>query len=318
MAPPNPQSRYRLANQILDLIRSGGFEPGHRLREQMLGDLLQVSRTPVRSALALLAEHGIAASRPNQGYILVQPPGSLTRLSFEGPAPADQDLYGTLIKDRLAGRVPTSLTQSEIARRYGVERSVLVRTLSRMAEDGLVARNKGRGWSFLPTLESRTALRSSYDFRVTLEPAGFLLDTFKADPGAVERCRLQHLYVIDHPDIATVDSKQLFELDAAFHETCADFSGNVFLVQAIQHQNRLRRLLEFNGYVNRRRVRDWCLEHLGILDAVNAGRPNEAADRMRQHLTRAFAAAPAAAAPVDKPRRTPAARSSHASAKPLG
>jgi len=49
-------------------------------------------------------------------------------------------------------------------------------------------------------------------------PACFLLPTFKPDPAAIERMRLQHLYLISHPDIAAIGSAQLFETDAAFHE----------------------------------------------------------------------------------------------------
>jgi DNA-binding GntR family transcriptional regulator len=291
----NPhQSRFRLANLILDVIREARFEPGHRLREQQIGDLLQVSRTPVRAALALLAERGIVESRPYQGYILVRPSDDLGRITFDVPATADQDLYDRLVMDRLAGEIPTSVTQSEVERRYDVDRAVLLRVLSRLAEDGLVARNEGRGWTFLPTLDSAVALRNSYDFRLTFEPAGFMLSTFQPDPAALERSRLQHVYFEAHPDIAAVDRRQLFEADAAFHEMCAEFSGNIFFLQAMQQQNRLRRLLEFGGYTNRRRVRDWCREHLAILDAVRAGARDEASALMRSHLSRAHELAPAA------------------------
>lgn len=271
MANSPSQSRYRIANQILDLIRDARFEPGHHLREQQLGDLLKVSRTPVRAALTLLAERGIVETRKNQGFFLAKPFDALQRIEIEVPATVDQELYQRLVRDRLAGVIPNSLTQSAIARRYDVDRVALLRTLSRLAEDGLVARNKGHGWTFLPTLDTMIALRSSYDFRLTLEPTGLLLHTFKPDAAMLERSRLQHLYLVSHPDIAAVDAMQLFDTDATFHEMLAEFTGNIFFLQAIQQQNRLRRLLEFSGYGNRRRVRDWCQEHIAIIDAVVAG-----------------------------------------------
>ena len=40
-------------------------------------------------------------------------------------------------------------------------------------------------------------------------------------------------------------AKEIFETDAEFHELLAEASGNLFVLQAIQQQNRLRRLLEF-------------------------------------------------------------------------
>jgi DNA-binding GntR family transcriptional regulator len=54
----------------------------------------------------------------------------------------------------------------------------------------------------------------------------------------------------------------------------------------------MRRLLECGGYANRRRVKDWCREHLAILDAVGAGAREKAAQMMGEHLKNAFAAVP--------------------------
>ncbi|MCS0495787.1 GntR family transcriptional regulator [Ancylobacter sp. MQZ15Z-1] len=292
MARSPSQNRFRLANQILEVVRDGRFEVGHHLREQQFGDLLQVSRTPVRAALSLLAEHGVVEARRHQGFFLKATPEELHRFSLEVPPSADQDLYSDIVQDRLAGRLPASFTQTEIARRYDVDRALLQRTLTRLVDDGLLERNTGRGWTFLPALDTGMALQNSYDFRLITEPQGLLVPTFKADPAALERLRIQHLYLETHPRIATVDARQLFDTDAHFHETIAGFSGNVFLLQAIQQQNRLRRLLEFGGYVNRRRVRDWCREHLAILDAVAAGDQAGAAEIMRLHLTNAFSAVP--------------------------
>jgi DNA-binding GntR family transcriptional regulator len=295
MARSTQQSRFRLANQILDVIRDAKLEPGHHLREQHLADLVGVSRTPIRSALDLLAERGIVETRKNHGFFLRKPFDSLHRIEIEVPATIDEELYAQLVRDRLEHRIPASITQSEIARRYNVDRVALARTLSRLAEDGLIARKQGHGWTFLPTLDSLVSLRASYEFRLTLEPSGFLLPTFKPDLAAIERMRLQHLYLVSHPDIASVSSTQLFETDAAFHEMCAEFCGNAFFAQAVQYQNRLRRLLEFGSYFDSRRVREWCREHLAIIESVAAGNLTEASTRMRAHLEQAFLAAQAGA-----------------------
>ncbi len=292
MASAPRQGRYRLANQILDLARDARFEPGHHLREQQLGDLIGVSRTPVRSALLLLAERGIVEARRNQGFFLKALPEELLRVDLEVPATADQDLYSRIVEDRLSGALPETFTQSEIVRRFDVDRILLQRTLTHLVNDGLLARNSGRGWTFLPTLDTQVALRNSYDFRSTIEPAGLLLNTFRHDPAALERSRLQHLYLEAHPDITSINPRQLFETDAQFHEMIAEFSGNIFFLQAVQQQNRLRRLLEFGGYTNRRRVKDWCREHVAILDAISSGQRERAAQLMAKHLQAALSFAP--------------------------
>lgn len=253
--------------------------------------MLGVSRTPVRAALGLLAEHGIVEARKNQGFFLKAQQGALHRTEVEVPATADQDLYARIVEDRLSGVLDDSITQVELTRRYKVERTLLQRTLTHLVNDGLLSRNRGRGWTFRPTLDSQGALRDSYDYRSTLEPAGLLLGSFQFDAGILERSRLEHLYLEGHPDIASVDPRQLFETDAQFHEMIAAFSGNMFFLQAMQQQNRLRRLLEFGGYSNRRRVRDWCREHLDILDAILEGDNVRASNLMRDHLGAARGAA---------------------------
>lgn len=285
------QSRHRLANQILDLIRDARFEIGHHLREQQLSDMLGVSRTPVRAALTLLAERGIVEARKNQGFFLKAQHLTLHRTELEVPVTAGEDLYARIVEDRLSGILGDSVTQAELTRRYNVDRTLLLRTLTHMVNDGLLSRNSGRGWTFRPTLDSQVALRDSYDYRSTIEPAGLLLGSFKFDAVLLERSRLEHIYLEGHPDIAAVDPRLLFDADAQFHEMIAGFSGNIFFLQAIQQQNRLRRLLEFGGYSNRRRVRDWCREHLNIISAIFDGDTAKASELMTKHLSAARAAA---------------------------
>ena len=291
MASLPGQNSRRLANQILDFVRKAKFEPGHHLREQQIADLLGVSRTPIRNALKLLVEEGIVEARRNQGFFLIKAFDALQRVELSVSSSLEESLYERLVNDRLSGEIPNSLTQTEIARRYDVDRVTLMTTLTRLAEDGLLIRNKGHGWSFLPTLDNDEALSSGYRFRLMVEPANFLQPQFRPKAAALERSRMQHLYLASHANSASVSNAQLFETDAQFHEMFAEFGGNTFVVQAIQQQNRLRKLLEFAGYANRRRVRDWCTEHLAIIDAVADGRYLEASELMRQHLTHADDAA---------------------------
>lgn len=52
----------------LDSIIEGRFAPGSRLRDQVIAEELQISRTPVREALASLSDEGFVESLPNKGY----------------------------------------------------------------------------------------------------------------------------------------------------------------------------------------------------------------------------------------------------------
>lgn len=288
MQPDSTASSRRIARQILDLISEAKFDPGHHLREQHLADALGVSRTPVRAGLKELTRMGAVEARPNQGFFLLKRSNELELLEIEQSKSNDQKLYEQLVHDRIAGVLPESFTQTEISQRYEVDRGVLTRTLVKLSEDGLIARNAGHGWRFLQTLNSDIALRNSYGFRLMIEPTALLTPNLHVDRQMLKRLRAQHLRLITHPDITQVPAKEIFETDAAFHELLAEASGNLFVLQAIQQQNRLRRLLEFGSYHNKRRVKEWCEEHVAIIDALRENKQEQAAELMRKHLQYAF------------------------------
>ncbi|WP_068875935.1 GntR family transcriptional regulator [Phenylobacterium sp. CCH9-H3] len=54
--------------KLRDLILSGELAPGQRLQELAVVDRLNVSRTPVRAALARLQEEGLVEAVPSGGY----------------------------------------------------------------------------------------------------------------------------------------------------------------------------------------------------------------------------------------------------------
>ncbi len=55
---------------LIRLIENGTFAPGHRLREEDVGESLQLSRTPVREALRRLETEGIVEHRPRIGAVV--------------------------------------------------------------------------------------------------------------------------------------------------------------------------------------------------------------------------------------------------------
>ncbi|MEP3113399.1 MAG: GntR family transcriptional regulator [Nisaea sp.] len=58
----------RALSGIRELLFSGVFEPGARLSEPAIADRLQLSRTPVRAALARLEQEGAVDSIPSGGF----------------------------------------------------------------------------------------------------------------------------------------------------------------------------------------------------------------------------------------------------------
>jgi len=285
------KSQSILANQILDIVRDKRMERGDRLAEITLAEQLGVSRTPVRSALKRLAQEGIVQARPNQGFSLLRGWVDLKNTTLVPPTTTEEELYMSLIRDRIAGGIGSNVTQAVLLEHYRTNRSVLIRTLGRMAEEGLVTKNKGHGWTFMPSIDTAVALRNSYDFRLAVEPSVFRLETFRIDLVALDRMRSRHMWLLEQGDALTATGHELFEIDAQFHETMTSFGENAFFLQAVQHQNRLRRLLEYRGYANVARIRGWVREHLEIMDAIRDNDLAAAETRMRQHLQNAYRAA---------------------------
>jgi DNA-binding GntR family transcriptional regulator len=280
------QGQYVLARQILAYVREGCYEREHHLVETALAGRFGVSRTLIRAALKRLQAEKVVCARYNQGFFLLKASDELEGKTIRIPPTIEEGLYRRLVRDRISGKIPESIIQVTLMKRYDVDRGALLRVLARMAEEGIVRKNKGHGWTFLPTINTDVSLRSSFDLRRTLEPNGILLPTFRIDPAALERMRVSHLFAFSRAN--TLSALSLFELDADFHETIASFTHNNFFLQVVQQHNRLRRLLEFRGYQNRKRVRSWLQEHISIIEALEANRPATASKLMAEHLDKAY------------------------------
>jgi DNA-binding GntR family transcriptional regulator len=268
---------------ILDLIRAEKLAPGTRLAEVALADRLQVSRTPVRAALKLLASRRLVRQGARRGYFVADavPPAVKTP---EKPVPAETDrLFLAIARDRRSGRLPADVSERDLMQRYGATRPVVQRVLSKLSEVAAVQRKPGHGWRFQPIIADAQARAESYRYRMLIEPAGLLEPGFQLDPAWAAEMRRRHQNMMAMPWRET-SSIALYEMNAAFHEGLAAASGNRFLLVAVQQQNRLRRFANYDWSFGYERVLVNCREHLAILDRLEAGEHEAAAALLRQHL----------------------------------
>lgn len=286
--PATSRLQRGLLPRIVDLLRADGVSIGDRVTELALAERLQVSRTPVRSMLAHLASLGVLRQRATGGYELARMPAADEDFGLTEDAAADDRLSLRIARDRLAGTLPTEVSEADLMRRYGVSRPMVQRILGTLAEVALVERKPGHGWIFQPTLQDGAARQESYRFRLLIEPAAIMEPDFRLDPAWIADMRRQHRAILDTP---WTDTKAivLFETNAAFHEGVAAASGNRYFANAIQQQNRLRRFSQYDWVHGHERVVVSCSEHLEILDRLESGDREVGAALLRRHLQRASA-----------------------------
>jgi len=64
--------KERAYNIIKNKILNGDFEPGSRVREDILAEEISISRTPVREAINLLSAEGFLNNSPRKGIFMIE------------------------------------------------------------------------------------------------------------------------------------------------------------------------------------------------------------------------------------------------------
>jgi DNA-binding GntR family transcriptional regulator len=280
--PPSPL-QHELSARILDFIGTEKLEPGTRLKEVALAERLQVSRTPVRAALKLLARRGLVRPAEARGFVVAAGKRAEPKIARR-PTVTDVDrLFVAIARDRRSGRLPVDVSERDLMQRYAATRPIVQRVLTKLAEVAAVQRKPGHGWRFEPTISDPQARAESYRYRLLIEPAGLLEPDFRCEPGWIADMRRHHEEMMAMPwsDTASI---AFYEMNAAFHEGLAAASGNRYLHVAVQQQNRLRRFANYDWTYGHERVVVNCREHLGILQQIEAGDLATASHLLRRHL----------------------------------
>jgi GntR family transcriptional regulator, transcriptional repressor for pyruvate dehydrogenase complex len=195
----------------------------------------------------------------------------------------------------LGDRLPS---ETDLTEHFSVSRTTVREALRTLVEEGLITRSPGaRGGSFveqvdhhalselmLRPLNSTLKLGSiSYDEVASVRD---LLEVPIAELAALNRTdrHLEILHeVIDQEKATTSDDPEVPNLNARFHITLGEASGNRLLAAIVQTLHRTARPLSYidtSQDVGRNSVR----HHIAILKAVEAGNVTAARDAMRNHL----------------------------------
>jgi DNA-binding GntR family transcriptional regulator len=283
-AATRPRQRHLdLAQRILQLAQESRMAPGDRLPEQLLASRCNVSRTPIRKAFQILAEKGLVAFEEGEGYRLSADPSGLDAGQDTLPTGREDELHAAILRDLAARRIGEAQTVAALQRRYKASRPTVQNALQRLAEDRLVERAAGQRWLLKSPALTPEALAQSYDFRMVLEPAALLAPGFRAEAVllAAQRQAMEGLLA---SEARQFDIARFERTDCEFHELIARSCANPFMAEALLAEHRRRRSLPGGGGVNVFRLMQSTREHLQILEQIERGQMELAADLMRVHL----------------------------------
>jgi DNA-binding GntR family transcriptional regulator len=277
------QRQVELIQRILEVIREDHVRVGDRLPEQVLAARCNVSRTPVRKALSVLADRKIAVRDADGGFRLRVDQNATIGVEHGLPSSAEERLSDLILRDLAARRIDPSQTITSLQRRYGVSRPVVQNTLQRMSADQLVERAAGQLWMFLPAATSAESMAWSYEYRMLLEPAALLSKSFAVDASALAAIRrsLEGVLALGEQGI---DLARFEPADFEFHALIARSCGNPYISSALEAHHRKRRAPMKQLALSSFRLIQSTQEHLAILACIERAQFDTAADLMRVHL----------------------------------
>lgn len=279
-----------IANEIQEMIRTGGIPVGSHLSAQKLADQFDVSRSPVRQAMEVLAKKGVLEQHENRGFFAraLSAKHRKNGAAVSPPLLSYSKAYQKLVDDWLDDRISAEVTEQLIRRRYDLTKAETTELFVRAAREGWAERKQGYGWRFLPVAKTPESFEQIYRFRMIIEPAAMLEPTFRVDKKILgEQRRIQEMMLAE--DIGRLPDERLLQNGSLFHEELIKLSGNPFFHRALVQVNRMRRLLEYRARVDLKRLQVQCGQHLEILSALEKGDMIGASFLMRDHLGGALA-----------------------------
>jgi DNA-binding GntR family transcriptional regulator len=193
--------------------------------------------------------------------------------------------YAELKRRLLSGEFSLNvrLGEERLAGLIGMSRTPIREALFRLHAEGLVERWSDGG--FRPVAPDVSVMLDIYEVRAALELAAIrrpaqsgrehdreLLESLRAD-------WLQLTEEVDHePDPGFV------AVDESFHITLAEAAGNGVLVDQLRLLNDRIRVVRMQDFMVEGRIQTTVAEHLGILDALLAGRNDLAELLLADHI----------------------------------
>ncbi len=290
-----PGATPRLHARALAILRrrigSGALPAGSRLLESPLAQEFGVSRAPVRQALLALAAEGRIRRSDGRGFIVEDAGGS--------PAPDENDETGEMaltsrsswqpihdaVEKAIIERISVAswrIVEVDLARHFGVSRTVAREVMARLHQRGLVKRDDRGRW-YAPALTAGY-ISELYELRWTLEPLALAGASRQVPRPLLLRMRQNLGSAMERaPSLTGVE---LDALESELHVELLGHCGNATLIEALRLYQSLLVAHTFLYEVSSTHFpsEPFLPEHMAVLDRLLADDVTGASQAMSDHL----------------------------------
>lgn len=293
-----PGSSPRLYQRVVEIlssqIRRGKLAAHAALTETAVAARFGISRAPARRALSELEQAGLIARSASRGFIVVAGHRRRDRrkddpdFEAEGfklvPQPSWERIYAA-VESEIIARISFAswrVNEAELARHYGVSRTVARDVVSRLQQRGVVQKDERSRW-YAPAL-SAEHVGELYELRWTLEPVALVKAAPHVPEGLLARVRGNLVDALSRTH--EVHGELFDQLEHDLHVTLLSYCKNRALMQAITYP---QSLIIAHRYLYRWTSRLFATEpflpeHLEIIERLQAGRTVDAAKALEDHL----------------------------------
>lgn len=208
--------------------------------------------------------------------------------TLEHGTPVGPQVY-RILRERIirADLLPGSLiSESEIARTFSLSRQPVREAFIKLSEEGLVEVRPQRGT--LVRRISREAVMDARFVREAIETDIVKLLADDRDTAVIADLRRQ---IEAQRAISDNDPDRFMKLDERFHRTLAEAAGKTYAWQVIENVKAQMDRVRYLSFL-RFPIPKLVDQHIGVVDAIEAGSPLDADCAMREHLREILAALP--------------------------
>ena len=192
-------------------------------------------------------------------------------------------------------------TEHELSEQLGVSRTVIREAIKVLVARGQVYTRRGSGLYVADKASSfatmmlgsltpvdPTQVISLYEFRLTLETMAARLAAERITPHEVRA--LREVVALNKRSAETQQRQLWSESDATFHQAIAEATHNPFLSSTIATTTHVQRwVFDIAAGRTQELLVTYATQHAAILDAIQEGEPDSAAQAMQAHLEWALA-----------------------------